>query len=207
MPSAKEWERVDPSIVEGIQRFRHLFTKNAEQHNLPKDYPHPELGAMLEGVKTDYTCGIEVVRLALKVQHKYGGQSDAEIGRAMGLSELGVDQWPMVRGMQSLGVECEGREGMTVGDLEASLAGGGALEILSVQQGIGASKRELIEAEAGHYVVALCLDSRYVYCLDPGLPPGIVRLKREYLPYLWYDVEMTSRRIVYGFGARVPISD
>lgn len=207
MPGAKEWERVDPSIVEGIQRFRHLFTKNAEQHNLPKDYPHPWLRAMLEGVKSDNTCGVEAVRLALKAQGRYRYQSDAEIGLALGLTEQGVDQWPMVRGMQSLGIECEGREGMTVGDLETSLAGGGAFEILSVQQVVGAKERELIGAEAGHYVVALCLDSRYVYCLDPGLPPGIVRLKREYLPYLWYDVEMTSRRIVYGFGARVPISD
>jgi predicted double-glycine peptidase len=99
------------------------------------------------------------------------------------------------------GLAAEKRTGLTLADVEQALAQG-AVVILAIQawpeppRGDGAAWETMWDD--GHYVVAVGLDARHLYVMDPSVRGSYGFIPRDELQRRWHDFEMEGgRRVEY----------
>src|SRR5262249_24756562 len=116
--------------------------------------------------------------------------------------EHGTHPDRMVAVARERGLMAEKRTGLDLADLERALASG-AVVILAIQAW---PEQEAVHRrpwettwDEGHYVVAVGLDARHLYVMDPSVRGSYGFIPRDELLRRWHDFEIggASRRVDY----------
>jgi predicted double-glycine peptidase len=107
----------------------------------------------------------------------------------------------MVAVARARGLTADKRTGLTLADVERALAQG-AVVILAIQAWPEQPHRDAAAWETswedGHYVVAVGLDDRNVYVMDPSVRGSYGFIPRAELLRRWHDFEIAGgRRVEY----------
>ena len=100
----------------------------------------------------------------------------------------GTYPWDMVRVAETLGLEAEWKENLTIADLEASLRDG--VPVIVDAQRIKEPNKTWEESWAtGHYMVVIGVDDRSVYLEDPDMLGTRIVMDRDEFVQAWHDYE------------------
>lgn len=143
---------------------------------------------------TPYSCGAAAVQALLSY---YGiDQREAELMQQLSTHpEQGTSPEAISRLLQSLGFEVEIRQGSTLAEVHQELQEGRPV-ILDGQAWREGEELKLPWSEvwdSGHYMVAVGLDSRYLYLEDPSLLGQRGRISRQEWMDRWHDYETDSQ--------------
>jgi len=100
----------------------------------------------------------------------------------------GTYPWDMVRVAESLGLEAEWRDNLTLADLETSIQDGVPV-IIDAQRWRESGKTWEDSWAAGHYMVVIGIDNRSVYLEDPALLGTRLAMDRDDFLQSWHDYE------------------
>jgi predicted double-glycine peptidase len=100
----------------------------------------------------------------------------------------GTYPWDMVRVAESLGLETEWRDNLTIADLEASLRDGVPV-IIDAQRMREPNKTWEESWATGHYMVVIGVDDRSIYLEDPYLLGTRLVMDRDEFVQAWHDYE------------------
>jgi predicted double-glycine peptidase len=150
---------------------------------------------------TSHSCGAAALMAALIYFGVFDGP-EAELHAELGVTpEQGTHPDRILAAARERGLAAEKRTGLTLADVEDALAGG-AVVILAIQAWPDREPAQRPAWEAtwddGHYVVAVGLDARHVYVMDPSVRGSYGFLPRDELVRRWHDFEIDGgRRVEY----------
>ena len=138
---------------------------------------------------TEYSCGA----CALQAVMSYWGKDvdERELMKVLQTtSEEGTYPENIVRGAQALGFEAEGRDHLSLEEVEQFTAGGapmiGLVQAWRGEKGTDKSAAE--EWDNGHYIVVLGVDKDYVYYQDPYARMSKAFMPRDTFVDHWHQV-------------------
>jgi len=153
---------------------------------------------------SSYSCGAAALMAALIYFGVFDGpESDLHASLAVTPQE-GTHPDRIVAVARARGLTADKRTGLTLADVEQALAQG-AVVILAIQAWPEQSQTSPRDAgawearwEDGHYVVAVGLDDRNLYVMDPSVRGSYGFIPRAELLRRWHDFEITGgRRVEY----------
>ena len=150
---------------------------------------------------TSHSCGAAALMAALIYFGVFDGPESELHGPLAVTPEQGTHPDRIVAVARARGLTAEARTGFTLAEIERALAQG-AVVILAVQAWPEEPHRDAGGWEArwedGHYVVAVGLDDRNLYVMDPSVRGSYGFIPRDELPRRWHDFEVVSgRRVEY----------
>lgn len=192
------------SYRDHIRRYHPVFSDKKECYvtEFPDDGHFNGL-MKIAAPKNNYSCGLEIAKLALRVQ---GIQFPAEtIRRKIGLTNNGTDELKLFGGLREMGVKCEAYVNAPLKLLREKLESGKSIYILSMQHPC-TTLNQILKVKVGHYMAACAYDYRYIYFADPAYKDGKVRIAKKHLQYLWYDYVWATDQVMYGYMIEVPVT-
>jgi predicted double-glycine peptidase len=134
-----------------------------------------------------YSCGASSFQAVLC----YWGLESFETDLRTALNTTpghGTYPWDMVRVAESLGLEAEWRDNLTLTDLEASVQDGVPV-IVDSQRWRESGKTWEDSWATGHYMVVIGTDDRSVYLEDPAILGVRLAMGRDEFVQSWHDYE------------------
>jgi predicted double-glycine peptidase len=152
---------------------------------------------------SSHSCGAAALMAALIYFGVFDGP-ESELHAPLAVTpEQGTHPDRIVAVARERGLTADKRTGLTLADVEQALAQG-AVVILAIQawpdQGQAPRDAGAWEArwEDGHYVVAVGVDDRNLYVMDPSVRGSYGFIPRGELPRRWHDFEIVrGRRVEY----------
>ena len=138
---------------------------------------------------TEYSCGASALQSVLSY---WGRDVDEEdLMRLIGTNaEVGTFPEDIVRGVRSLGLDAEAKEGLTLDDVRTFTAQGHPVIALAQlwrsQKDTPASAAD--EWDCGHYIVVLAVDDDFVYFQDPYIRMGKGFMPRKTFEDHWHQI-------------------
>ncbi len=150
---------------------------------------------------TSHSCGAAALMAALLYFGVFDGPESELHGPLAVTPEQGTHPDNIVAVARARGLTAELRTGLTLAAIERALAQG-AVVILAVQAWLEESDRDAggweAQWEDGHYVVAVGLDDRNLYVMDPSVRGSYGFIPRAELLRRWHDFEIVGgRRVEY----------
>ena len=150
---------------------------------------------------SSHSCGAAALMAALVYFGVFDGPESELHGPLAVTPEQGTHPERIVAVARERGLTADMRTGLTLADVERALAQG-AVVILAIQAWPEPSHRDAGAWEArwedGHYVVAVGLDDRNVYVMDPSVRGSYGFIPRDELLRRWHDFEIAGgRRVEY----------
>jgi predicted double-glycine peptidase len=138
---------------------------------------------------TDYSCGASALRSVLS----YWGREvdEEELMKLMKTTfEAGTYPEDMVRGARAFGFQAEAKENLTIKDLTDFTADGKpVIVVLQAWRSQSSSPASVAEEwDAGHYIVVLEVDEKYVYFQDPFAPMSKAFVPHKLFEDHWHQV-------------------
>lgn len=160
---------------------------------------------------SSYSCGAAALLSALLYFGAFDGP-ETELHGELGVTpEQGTHPDRIVASARRHGLVAEKRQGATLADVQAAIADG-ALVLLAIQawpddEATAAARGSAADPNArdrrwdqrwddGHYVVAVGLDDRALYVMDPSVRTGYGYIPRDELLRRWHDCEVEAGRRV-----------
>ncbi len=140
--------------------------------------PLPQDGLRVPQVAqtTDYTCGPTAVLALLQYYQRALADTELSLAAEMGTTyELGTNYQEMHQALVRRGFDAVLTVDSDLSALEAELAQGHPAIVNFKSFGVG------------HYAVAVALDRRHIYFMDPWFAPRPVRMKRAEFARKWFD--------------------
>lgn len=134
-----------------------------------------------------YSCGASSFQAVLC----YWGMESFETDLRTALNTTpghGTYPWDMVSVAESLGLEAEWKDNLTLADLETSVQDGVPV-IVDSQRGRESGKTWEDSWASGHYMVVIGIDDRSVYLEDPALLGVRLVMDRDEFLQSWHDYE------------------
>lgn len=151
---------------------------------------------------TDFSCGASAMQAVLMYWGDEYLESDL-MQRLRTSPESGTDPVDMVRGARELGYAAEMREGLSLQDLERSVAEGVPVIIACQAWPDAPPGRDWSEVwDTGHYMVVLGTDRENVYFEDPSLLGSRGVLPREEFEARWHDQDGDRKYVRLGIFVR-----
>jgi predicted double-glycine peptidase len=150
---------------------------------------------------SSHSCGAAALMAALLYFGVFDGpESELHVPLAV-TPEQGTHPDRIVAVARERGLTADKRTGLTLADVEQTLAQG-AVAILAIQAWSEPSHRDAgtweTSWEDGHYVVAVGLDGRNLYVMDPSVRGRYGFIPRAELLRRWHDFEIVGgRRVEY----------
>jgi predicted double-glycine peptidase len=142
-----------------------------------------------------YSCGASSFQAVLA----YWGISSFETDLRVILNTTpthGTYPWDMVKAAESLGLEAEWRDNLTLADLEESI--GNRIPVIIDGQRFRESGKTWEDSwSSGHYMVVMGIDNESVYLEDPFLIGTRLTMNRDDFLQGWHDYE---GEMPYGSG-------
>lgn len=161
---------------------------------------------------SSYSCGPAVLLSTLLYFGAFDGPETELYGELGVTPEQGTHPDRIVASARRHGLTAEKRTGTTLRDVQAAIDSG-AVVILAIQawrdevpEAAGGGVRRTGAAQIawddvwddGHYVIAVGLDDRALYVMDPSVRIGYGYIPRDELRRRWHDFEVEAgRRIEY----------
>lgn len=159
-----------------------------------KDTPAPTIPANHLPVPfvrqaTEWSCGAASTVAVLMYWNLYS-DTESALWPELGTTEDGgTDPLRMVSFIRSKGLTVEMKERSTISDLRKAIAAG-ITPILDIQAYRTDTSVPWEDTwENGHYIVAVALDSHYLYAMDPSEGFAYVYIPLSELPKRWHDYE------------------
>ena len=150
---------------------------------------------------SSHSCGAAALMAALIYFGVFDGP-ESELHAPLAVTpEQGTHPDRIVAVARERGLTADKRTGLTLADVEQALAQG-AVVILAIQAWPEKEHRDAGAWEAswedGHYVVAVGLDDRNLYVMDPSVRGSYGFIPRAELVRRWHDFEIAGgRRVEY----------
>ncbi len=146
--------------------------------------------------QTDYSCGAASSAAVLKYWGLFWGEetdlhSDLETDPKEGTAPSSI-----VQVLESYGLQVDYQENFTVSKLRRALKAGKTV-ILDLQAWRSDTKTAWADLwEDGHYVVAVAIDSKRLYVMDPSTENYYAYLPLSELMDRWHDYESVDGKVV-----------
>jgi predicted double-glycine peptidase len=189
------------SYMKGIVVFlAFLQLSFSAKENFP-DIPASYLKVPLVRQAYEYSCGAAALLSVLYYWNIFDG-GEADLYEPLKTSEeQGTSPRSILSVAQSMGLEGEIREGLTLGDLEVFLAQGKTviLDIVAWPEPPEPNRsceQWLADYENGHYVVLVGIDEKNVYFMDPSTAGRYAFIPRDELLWRWHDADLIDQKLV-----------
>jgi predicted double-glycine peptidase len=155
--------------------------------------PHDALAVPLVRQATHYSCGAAALLAVLYYWRAFDGNESALYGPLDTTEKDGTEPDAIERVARAHGLDANYRTGVTIADLRAGLAAGQTV-IVDLQAWSDRPRPWNDDWDDGHYVVAVAVDQRYLYAMDPSADAGYDYLPLDELLRRWHDVDRKQRK-------------